>query len=85
MAKQNENDSPSVKRNEEFDATFSSKKMLKENAEKGTKIKYNDRLKVEIIQQTQFYKIGQVINPAKVKGQALIDQKIAKKFVPKED
>jgi len=58
---------------------FSSKKMLAEHAEKGTKIKYNDRLEVKILHDTQFYTAGQIINPHLVKGQALIDQGIAEK------
>lgn len=64
--------------------SFDSKAMLTQNAEKGTKIKYTDRLKVEIITDTKYYRKGQVIEPHKVKGQALIDQKIAKK-VTSED
>lgn len=79
------NEGPNVARNADFSATFSAKKMLNDNAEKGTKIRFTDRLKVEILQDTQFYKKGKIINPHKVKGQALIDQKIAKKYVPKED
>lgn len=59
--------------------------MLKKNADVGTKIRYTDRLKVEILHDTRFYRKGQVVNPHKVKGQALIDQGIAKKYVEKED
>jgi len=58
--------------------TFSSKAMLLENAEKGTKVKYNDRLKVEIIKATKHYKVGKEITPHKVKALALIKAGIAK-------
>ncbi len=59
-------------------ATFSSKAMLLENAKKETVITYSDRLKVEIIKETKHYKLGQIINPHKIKGLALIEAKIAK-------
>ena len=71
--------------NENPEASFSSKKMLKEHADKGTKIRYTDRMTVEIIKTTQYYKVGKVINPHKVMGQALIDQGIAKKYEAPED
>jgi len=61
-------------------ATFSSRKMLLENAEKGTKIFYSDRLKVEIIKDTKHYKVGMVTSPHKIKGLALISQGIAKEY-----
>ena len=66
-----------VKKNEV--ATFDSKAMLLENAEKGTVIRYGDRLKVEIVKATKHYKLGLVINPHKVKGEALVKAGIAKK------
>lgn len=59
-------------------AVFSSKKMLKENGEKETKFFYNDRLKVEIVKATKHYSVGQVIEPHKVKAEALVSQGIAK-------
>jgi len=81
--------------NENATGVFSSKKMLKENSavgkegdrdyKAGTKIKFTDRLAVEITQDTRYYKKGQIINPHKVKGLALIEQGIAKKYVEKED
>ena len=67
-----------VKKNEV--TTFSSKAMLLENAEKGTKITYSDRLKVEIVKETKHYKVGMVLSPHKIKGEALIKQGIAKEF-----
>jgi len=60
--------------------TFSSKAMLLENAEKGTIITYSDRLKVEIVKDTKHYKVGMVLSPHKIKGEALIKQGIAKEY-----
>lgn len=64
---------------------FDSKKMIAEHAEKETKINYNDRMTVEILESTKYYKKGDIISPHKIKGQALIDQKIAKKHVKKDE
>ena len=64
---------------------FDSKKMIAEHAEKGTIIDYAERLSVEILEDTKYYKKGDIISPHKIKGQALIDQKIAKKYVKKDD
>jgi len=61
-------------------ASFSSRAMLLENAKKGTKIFYSDRLKVEIVKETRHYKVGMVLSPHKVKGEALINQGIAKEY-----
>lgn len=61
-------------------ATFSSKAMLLENAEKGTKIFYSDRLTVEIVKETRHYKVGMITSPHRVKGEALIKQGIAKEY-----
>lgn len=60
-----------------YTGEFSSKEMLRNAV--GTKMRYKDRLKVEILHDTQYYKAGQIISPAKVKGLALIDQGLAKK------
>ena len=65
-----------VKKNEV--ATFNVKAMLLENAEKGTKIKYSYRKKVEIVKETKHYKVGMIVNPHLVKAEALIKQGIAK-------
>jgi len=65
-------------------AVFDSKKMLLSNGEKGTKIKYTDRMQVEVVKSTKFYNVGDILNPHKVKAQALIDQGIAKKYTPKD-
>lgn len=65
-------------------ASFDSKKMLLENGEKGTKIRYTDRMQVEIIKNTKHYNIGDVQNPHKVKAEALIAQGIAKEYKEKK-
>jgi hypothetical protein len=67
-----------VKKNEV--ATFSSKAMLLENAEKKTVITYSDRKKVEIVKATKHYKVGMIVNPHKIKAEALVKQGIAKEI-----
>jgi len=64
---------------------FDSKKMIAEHAEKGTIIDYAERLTVEILEDTRYYKKGDIISPHKIKGQALIDQKLAKKYSKKDN
>jgi hypothetical protein len=54
------------------------KKMLKENAENKRKIKYRSRMTLEVIEDTKFYKKGQIIRPHVVMGEQLIKDKIAK-------
>jgi len=94
MAKKVQDPTLGMDQNENPTKQFDAKKMLEANAPtgkegdkgyvSGTKIKYNDRLKVEILVDTRFYKAGQVVNPHKVKGQALIDQGIAKKYTEED-
>lgn len=52
--------------------------MLKANAEKKRKIKYNDRMEVEILFDTKHYKAGQIIAPHRVVAEQLVKEKIAK-------
>lgn len=85
MAKKVQDPTLGAEQNENIEAQFDAKKMLKDNAEKGTKIKYTERMQVEIVKDGRFYKKGKIINPHKVKALALIDQGIAKKYTPKED
>lgn len=73
-------------------ATFDSKAMLAEQMKKkntiknedgsteevGAIIKYGERKKVEIVKATKHYHVGQIINPHKIMGEALISQGIAK-------
>lgn len=54
------------------------KAMLKEHGEKGTKIRYNSRKKVEVIVDTKFYKKGRILNPHVVMADQLIKDGIAK-------
>jgi len=58
--------------------SMNSKEMLKRNAKAGRKIKYGDRIKLEVISDTKHYKKGQIINPHVVMGEQLIKDKIAK-------
>jgi hypothetical protein len=57
---------------------FSSKKMLLENGENKTIIKFADRKKVEVIKATKYYNVGDILNNHIVKADALIAQGIAK-------
>lgn len=54
------------------------KEFLKEHGKKGTKVRRNDRKKVEIIAEAGAYKVGQVINPHKLWAEYLIKNKVAK-------
>jgi hypothetical protein len=79
-------------------ATFDSKAMLADqmkvkntitNADGSTQevgaiIKYADRKRVEIVKATKHYHVGQVINPHKIMGEALIKQGIAKEAKEKK-
>lgn len=65
------------KTNVNYTGDFDAKMMLKNAV--GTKMRYRDRMTVELLQDTQYCKAGQIISPAKIKGQALIDQGLARK------
>jgi len=58
--------------------TVDSKKLLKNLANEKVKIKFNDRIKLEVLNDTKLYKKGQVINPHRTFGDQLVKQKIAK-------
>lgn len=60
-----------------------SKKFLKNQV--GKKMKYNDRMKVEIIKETTQYKKGDIINPHSLWAKELIGLKIAKKYTAKTE
>ena len=60
------------------DNKVDSKKLLKSLANQRRKIKLNDRIKLEILTDTKHYKKGQIIEPHRVFGEALISKKIAK-------
>ena len=59
--------------------SIDSKKMLKKAAENKRKVKFGERIELEIIENTKHYKKGQIINPHVVFGEELISKKIAKK------
>ena len=58
--------------------TMDAKGMLKELGAKKTKIKYGERMTVEILEDTKYYRQGQVIKPHTVIAKQLIKDKIAK-------
>lgn len=62
-----------------------SKNMLKNAANNGTKIKYTDRVKLEILKDTKYYKKGQIVSPHKVVADELVKKKVAKKVKEEDD
>lgn len=62
---------------------FNAKELQKKAAEDGLKFKRRERLKVEIVKPTRYYKKGDILEMLPLYGQALIKNKFAKK-VPKE-
>ncbi len=72
-------DSKSVKGEQELSKVTSKKEHLKELGKEGRKIRFNQRLKVEIVKPSKFYKKGQIINPHITTGEKLIKEGIAKK------
>lgn len=59
-------------------AYFDAKAMIEKHAKAGTKIKYAERKKVEIVKETKHYKVGMILEPHVIKADALIEQGIAK-------
>lgn len=55
-----------------------SKALLKKHGKAGTKIKYTDRVKCEILIDTKYYKKGQIIEPHRVLAEQLIEDKVGK-------
>lgn len=55
-----------------------SKEMLKDAAKRNLKIKFNDRLKVEVVKATKHLKKGHVFSPHKVVAERYIKEGIAK-------
>lgn len=60
--------------------TVDTKAMLKDLGEKRAKVRFNDRIKIEILEDTQFYKKGQVVTPHRTFGELLIKEKIGKEI-----
>ena len=58
-------------------ANFDAKAMLVENGEKGTIVRLSDRVKVRLLKDTLYQKVGKVYSPHKVKAEALVKQEIA--------
>lgn len=54
------------------------KAMIDRNAKAGTKFRYNDRVKVQIVKATKYYKKGDVIEPHKLMAEQLIAEGTAK-------
>jgi len=64
-------------KDQEEKANFDAKEMLKENADKGTVIRFSDRTEVRLLKDTIYQKAGKVYSPHKVKAEALVKQGIA--------
>lgn len=60
--------------------TIDTKAMLKDLGEKKAKVKFNDRIKIEILEDTRFYKKGQIVTPHRTFGEELIKEKIGKEI-----
>lgn len=56
---------------------FDAKKMIEENTQKGTKVKFADRVKVRLLKDTVYQKKGKEYSPHRVKAEALVAQEIA--------
>ena len=56
------------------------KEMLKAAASEKRKIMYNDRINLEILEDTKFFRKGQKISPHRVIGEQLIKEKTAKEI-----
>lgn len=54
------------------------KEMLKRNAEAKRKIRWNDRLTVEVVQNTKHLKKGEILTPHRVQAEQFIKEGIAK-------
>lgn len=56
---------------------FDAKAMIAENSEKGTKVKFTDRVKVKLLKDTVYQKAGKEYSPHKIKAEALVKQGLA--------
>lgn len=63
-------------------ASFDAKAMLVKANENRTKIRYADRLELEIIKSTKHYKLGKKITPHRLVANELISLGIAKLVKP---
>ena len=58
--------------------SVNSKEYLKKHGKAGTKIKFSQRKKVEVIADTKHYTKGMILNPHITWADELIEKKIAK-------
>ena len=56
---------------------FDAKKMIEDNTDKKTKVKFNDRVKVRLLKDTVYQKAGKEYSPHKIKAEALVEQGLA--------
>ena len=59
----------------EIGTAIDAKEVLKEQV--GNKVVLSERMSLEIIKDSKFYKVGQLINPHRVIGEDLVKNKIA--------
>lgn len=57
---------------------FEAKTIQKEAAKKSKEIKLNDRIELEIIADSGFYKKGQIVKPHRIYGEEMIKNGFAK-------
>lgn len=78
MADKKEKAIPAVAEDQNPDGVnFDAKKMIEINTEKGTKVRFTDRVKVRLLKDTVYQKAGKEYSPHKVKAEALVEQGIA--------
>ena len=53
------------------------KAMLLENSEKGTIVRFKDRVKIKLLKDTVYQKAGKVYSPHRVKAEYLVKEGIA--------
>lgn len=56
---------------------FDANKMIEDNSEAKTVIKYAERVTVKLLKDTVYQKAGKVYSPHKIKADALVEQGIA--------
>jgi len=66
------------KKAEDLKNEFNAKEMLEKANEAKRKIKYSDRVKVEIIKATKYYRLGQIVNPHRLVAEQLVSDGIGK-------
>lgn len=57
--------------------TMDAKGMIAEHSRKGTKIRYGTRKAVKVVEKTEFYKKGQILEPHEIMANQLIKDGIA--------